>query len=509
MPNRSNVSKRRTETVKASRKPSATSEDFGDDDIDDDALVKASIGDFENNHIDNYPDPTDSVARKNAPKNKSVRDKGNAKSKATSQSAVAMVDDDQEPVQLANGKWACNHACKDRDSCKHLCCKNGMDKPPKKKSVTKRVPSGEDRSQPQPTPAAKKGKETQSKLQLTASKRKISAPIEELDLTQEEKKRKADYATNGPRDYRSLHQLHKNIQGNGAPPSVHSVMHKKPTYCYSQGGEHHFKFMDPPVTQRSQTSSDYGDLPFEDLPVHLEQAQFHEQQDLAHISGHLESEGFMDYQATAPVASRGSDLFADDDSLLEDAMVGLADSQNMQGPDYSNESATQPVNNAMDYEYEFDYEDYNLPMDIEFTKLENTTHDASEGELAIPDNAPTPNPTVKKIKKPPFFDSSSSSHPRRVSPDPAKTASKCHDMKEMKQQGFASLNDSLTLNQWPKTLSKPPAAGEVDEFDVLGLFDDEPVNDVPPNEKPVPEAFKDLEPWLFKEFGDIVELVDE
>jgi ATP-dependent DNA helicase HFM1/MER3 len=46
---------------------------------------------------------------------------------------------------------------------------------------------------------------------------------------------------------------------------------------------------------------------------------------------------------------------------------------------------------------------------------------------------------------------------------------------------------------------------DVELLDLLDTFDDDQMKE----EKPVPEAFKDLEPWLYKEFGDIVELVDD
>ncbi|PGH33745.1 ATP-dependent DNA helicase HFM1/MER3 [[Emmonsia] crescens] len=36
-----------------------------------------------------------------------------------------------EPIRLENGNWACNHRCKDKTSCKHLCCRDGTDRPPK------------------------------------------------------------------------------------------------------------------------------------------------------------------------------------------------------------------------------------------------------------------------------------------------------------------------------------------------------------------------------------------
>ncbi|KAJ5505400.1 Helicase C-terminal [Penicillium expansum] len=39
--------------------------------------------------------------------------------------------DEYEPVRLANGKWACNHKCKDKTSCKHFCCREGLEKAPK------------------------------------------------------------------------------------------------------------------------------------------------------------------------------------------------------------------------------------------------------------------------------------------------------------------------------------------------------------------------------------------
>ncbi|KAF1812246.1 P-loop containing nucleoside triphosphate hydrolase protein, partial [Eremomyces bilateralis CBS 781.70] len=37
----------------------------------------------------------------------------------------------KEPKKLPSGKWECNHPCKDKAKCRHLCCKEGVDKPPK------------------------------------------------------------------------------------------------------------------------------------------------------------------------------------------------------------------------------------------------------------------------------------------------------------------------------------------------------------------------------------------
>jgi hypothetical protein len=42
---------------------------------------------------------------------------------------------DNEPKRLPNGNWACNHGCKDKQACKHACCKVGSENKPKKKKA--------------------------------------------------------------------------------------------------------------------------------------------------------------------------------------------------------------------------------------------------------------------------------------------------------------------------------------------------------------------------------------
>jgi ATP-dependent DNA helicase HFM1/MER3 len=418
----SNMSKRRTDTAGSSRKRSTTSEDFGDGGLDDDALVNASIHDLEFHHIEDYPDPIGTVTRNNTAKNKSTKSNDAGKSKNTTRPLdAASGDNDQEPVQLANGKWACNHPCKDRLACKHLCCKDGMDKPPKKKAATKRVPPREDPPESTQKALFSKGKGMQTKLQLTSAKRKISTPIEEIDLTQEEKKQKADYGINGPRDYRSLHQLHRTIQGKELPRSLHSVMYKKPAYCYSQGGEHSLEFMDPPTSERPPTSSDYGDFQFDELSAYFDKPQQSSAQHES-LGAIQEPKDYMDHEASI---CHGSDTFGDDNSLVEDAMIGLADSQDLQG--------------LRESEFDVPGEDDNL--------LIVALPDCKDGELSTLTDAPNPD----------------------------------HE--------------------------QPPE--QEDLVGILDMLDDEPAKNPPVEENPVPEAFKDLEPWIFQEFGDVVELVDE
>jgi ATP-dependent DNA helicase HFM1/MER3 len=492
-PQQPNTSRRRAETAKPTRKPSTTSEDFGDDGLDDDELLRAGVGDLEFQHIDNFANPTDAITRKNTAKNKP------AKGKTQTMPINAVTEDGtKEPIQLANGKWACNHRCKDRDACKHLCCKEGTDKRPKK-TAAKLAASGENRTQPSEIVSTQKLRETQTKLHLSATKRKTSSPIEELDLTQQEKKKKCNYAANGPRDYRELHQLHKSIQKNDPPSTLHSVMHKKPAYCYSQGGEHTLSFMDQYRAKRPETASDYGDISADELSSHLENMQQPATvRVLVPLSDRPDQNYYDDYPATALATSRGSDTFGDDDSLLGDAMIGLADSQNLQEMGNSNDDIMGPLEDALNNEYGTGFQDDDFPLDIDFTMDHNNDWDGPEEPRTA-----TPSPTHKSLVQKshaPIFNSISSPKSQHNSFKPVKTIFEIPELRELKQHNTAPLSS----RQEPS--DKALADDDINVLDLLdNMFDDPPVK----KEKPVPAAFKDLEPWLFQEFGDIVELVDE
>lgn len=488
-PQQPNTSKRRAEPVQPARKRSTTSDDFGDDGIDDDELMKVSVGDLEFEHIDSFANPMDAITRKNTAKNKT----GKAKSLATPTTSGAD-GDNQEPVQLANGKWACNHKCKDKNACKHLCCREGTEKPPRKAASAKTRPSGDGESESTPRPLTQKSPQKQSMLQLTASKRKISSAIEELDFTQQEKKKRADYVNNGPRDYRDLHQLHKNIQKKEPPSSLHLVMYQKPAYSYSQGGEHNLSFLRPPGSRQSGVSSDYGDMPIDDASPHFEMSQHATTfRDPVNLGNDMDVNDFMDYPATAPVPSRGSDIFGDDDSLLGDAMIGLVDSHSLRETGNDNHGSMDTLEEALNMEYEASLPDEDVAMDVA-----HTVHDENKGRVI--DNAPVAitfqSPTVPVQKRSvPFAQDSSSSTQRRPSDfKPAKIMLKNAELEEPR----------VTPREKPVTTDNKILE---DEIDVLDFLDDEIDDDAPVKE--VPEAFKGLDSWIYQEFGDIVELVDE
>ncbi|KAK3113699.1 ATP-dependent DNA helicase MER3 [Teratosphaeriaceae sp. CCFEE 6253] len=134
--NAPNTAKRRTSANPWKSDADDASDAFGDAGLDDADLAMAESGGF----VD--IDDLENTGRAPGPKTK--------RQKTTYD---APQDDDREARQLAKGKWACNHACKDKTQCKHMCCRDGLDKPPKppkaKESKKPVVESGSDSRQTQ------------------------------------------------------------------------------------------------------------------------------------------------------------------------------------------------------------------------------------------------------------------------------------------------------------------------------------------------------------------------
>jgi ATP-dependent DNA helicase HFM1/MER3 len=493
-PQRSNTSKRRAEPVRPLRKRSGGSDEFGDDEFDEEELVKMACGDLEFEHIDNFANPFDTVTRKNTAKNKSAP---KAKNQASSTNRDAG-DTDREPVQLTNGRWACKHACKDKQACKHFCCKNGMDKPQKKPSAIKRTSEGDD-LEPEHSASNQMPKATQSKLQLTASKRKISSPIQELDLTQEGKKKtKSNYAENAPREIRELHRLHNSVQKKDPPSTLHTVMHTRPAYFYSHGGDYNLSFLQQPSARLSIDPSDYGDNPMDDMNTYFQDSQ-PKSKKIATTQrlALLDDQDFMSHSSTARVASCGSDTFGDDDLLLGDAMVGLADSQKLQASKDVDHDIMQPLQDALGLRYEVGFHDDEFPMDFDYPGDHGDTQWQGHGNASTMPLA-TDRPDIAQESHKTLAHSTNS------------VQAPVHDLKSVKalreNSGQEEPRELVATqdNDHPK-MSGKRAEDNMNVLDLLDMFERESVME----EKPVPQAFKGLEPWLFQEFGDIVELVDD
>lgn len=189
----------------ASHTSPATLEDdeFAEDEIDDQDMVNAAAGmDF--NHIDLLD--IDLHGRKTSP--------GLQNRKRTRAQKSAW-----NPEKLNNGKWACNHKCKDKLNCKHMCCRDGVDKAPKPPKNT--VASAASMVEPSTLlttigklssfPATKKAPSSKT------SRKGQTAQIETINLTDQADG--AEMATKTPRHIQNLHRLHDRVVQCPATPA--------------------------------------------------------------------------------------------------------------------------------------------------------------------------------------------------------------------------------------------------------------------------------------------------
>ena len=500
-PRQSNVSKRRIESTELIHRRPATSDDFGDDGINDDELAQASFDHLDFDHVDNYVDPASTVTRQHGIKSKSHKDvrKGNGCVDARKVD-TAIGDEVHEPVQLANGKWACNHKCKNKDSCRHLCCKEGTEKPPKTKTTrVKSTPSSENpvpQSTGRPTP---KGRSTQTKLQLNKLNRAVSACVEEIDLTQQEQKRrktKHDISN----ELHKLHKLHENIQRNETPSSLHSIAHKKPKHCYSQGASHNFSLEDQPINELSHPLNDDDDDD-DDEPQYDElQPRCLPQQSVLHDCALPCAADGSRYQGDVPrpySASKVSDAFGDDDSLLGEAMIGLVDSQSLQAAFQEDNQIPRTLN----YAHELDNKEsgHRDKSQIDSSTAEETKNSGTE-VISCVKYIPPKIPSYAQVSH--FPDENNSSRPS------------LHDLKRQENSLTAQKQTRVQAEMELKSAAETKAVENVAEHsscvvDSLDVPENRVFKGLILQEKSIPKEFLDLEPWIFKEFGDIVELVDE
>ncbi|KAE8368724.1 Sec63 Brl domain-containing protein [Aspergillus caelatus] len=133
----------------------------------------------------------------------------------------------EEPTQFGNGRWSCNHKCKDKTMCKHLCCREGLVKPPRVNR--KHSAGGIDRSN------------GLNQLTLSASIPKNSTQMDNLGKTWVQKDNTND---NGPQEMPQSSSQEPNI-------SLRDAASEGPI-C--------------PGVNNKDSSSDYGDDSFSDLP---------------------------------------------------------------------------------------------------------------------------------------------------------------------------------------------------------------------------------------------------
>ncbi|KAK2627341.1 hypothetical protein QTJ16_003307 [Diplocarpon rosae] len=193
-------------------------DEFGSDEVDDyemlaavDGIEKAKSYDYTDEFIDIEEAELIAKAAEEEPKNSSVS-KEPEKAKITRETQIL------EPFQMANGKWTCNHVCrnsqllKNGQPCKHLCCREGLDKPRKIKRKSKlKLASNYDSSDPDDVE--------------TIDLANVLSPV--------------PYSSLAPPECRKLHKLHTSVQTN----KTSQRMTQKPKFSYASGKSPDLSFL--------------------------------------------------------------------------------------------------------------------------------------------------------------------------------------------------------------------------------------------------------------------------
>ncbi|KAK8165414.1 hypothetical protein BKA80DRAFT_271328 [Phyllosticta citrichinensis] len=120
-----NISKRRAASSNpAPSRPDTNRDEFGDGGLDDADLEKA-VGKPEREDWSDVEDYAD-----NMPSSVPTTKKGKRADTNLRKKQAQALQHEWRATKLENGKWACNHKCKDKNACKHMCCREGLDKMP-------------------------------------------------------------------------------------------------------------------------------------------------------------------------------------------------------------------------------------------------------------------------------------------------------------------------------------------------------------------------------------------
>ncbi|KAK6611280.1 Sec63 Brl domain-containing protein [Botrytis cinerea] len=276
-----------------------------------------------------------------------------------------------EPVKMENGKWACNHHCRDGNTlkngqiCKHRCCREGLDKPRKvtrKKSSTgitgdqgskiddkiKGSVTKPSMSNPQPPGTKQLSKLTKKpKLMQSSGPSSDQDIVEVVDLSRT--LLPVTYPDVAPRDYRKLHNLHTSIQKD---TSVR-LPKGQPRFSYASGKMPNFSFMYNDGSKNDE----------KDEPEHFDSDEYEFPSPSALLSSEKQASKGVSISATQlppPAMSvdisrqdgneqqaHSDDPFEDSFGSLEAAMIGLDDSINLRtGPAAPNAPATPKLNTS-------------------------------------------------------------------------------------------------------------------------------------------------------------------
>ena len=378
------------------------------------------------------------------------------------------------PTQLENGKWACNHKCKDKSACKHLCCREGVDKVPKppKSSNAAGEPSKD---------LPKMANASVTEAVPTTQPRSVKAKKDHGPLSQNKPSSGRDlqeYATDSSRDFKKLHRLHQKISKT---PSVRITLKPKASFPSSKGAQSQLSFLSQKQDhlETVNVSSEYEDDWMDDLPS------------TSVLLGKPTENGVPPDKPSQTNSDEPSD---EGDSDLEAALIGLDDSTAVAESAKDNQASAVPDDGD-------DWESYNIGEERETNPayLHSSAGPArgsrSERLFLSTDSPEKPEKfnDKRKVDVDSDVESERSSRPRlakkpRIMVQTERLVETCADRETCE----ASPNSSQTLD--PSTSKADSNANPVEDD----------------NEQPLlPEWTKEIDPgflaYFVREYGHLVE----
>ncbi|KAI6709517.1 hypothetical protein JHW43_007968 [Diplocarpon mali] len=226
-------------------------DEFGSDEVDDDDML-AAVNGVDKVKSDDYGDDfIDIEEAELIAEAAEEKTKISKVTKAPDQAKIAREPEILEPFQMDNGKWTCNHICrnsqllKNGQPCKHLCCRKGLDKPRKIKrkvceprssypnlasmtNTTGEKPEKAKHISGAEATVSRNSQNSQLKLKLASNYNIFEVDnVDTIDLANALSP--VPFSGLAPREYRKLHKLHTSVQTDKSSQR----MTQKPEFSYA------------------------------------------------------------------------------------------------------------------------------------------------------------------------------------------------------------------------------------------------------------------------------------
>lgn len=350
-----------------------------------------------------------------------------------------------------------------------MCCREGLDKPPKASTKTSTTKTSAPRQPIKQTAAINRGKLSTALNRPKDQGQSLKATkIEKVDLTMGRKREVQ--TTLAPQKLKGLNRLHSNVQKS---PPVDLITKNKPGFSYAKGSQPSLSFLDESVEGLDKISSDYDDGWMDDLPSPSDLLQ----------------------NATPAASSLPSRLLGEnhgaayDDSVseLEACMVGLDDSMTLDNDKVDRARSADPYNFQNDHERDapdndLDLDWFSSPKQLTTTKQANQQHPKSKGQA--------------------IFMSTDSLQKPESSPMSRNTQGK---RRVETLRGLEEVTDDALSAKKRKVL------GDEEVQDQHIIRDSEArmsCDHEVPEQTGVKSGWEGIDPALFAEYGDIVDIVE-